>query len=298
MDAVIYIQLQNNLPQCLWYSLRKARELYSGPIYLIAPQRECHYKIFTELNISVLPKEKIEHPMITEYENRTFLTKLYPEWDGFWDNACKRFIYLYVFQLKHNIDKLIHIETDVLPYYNLTKMHQDFDKIYGKKMAFIPHADFQLNAGIMYSGSVEMAEQFSLAILDYFRRGQSWFNEKYPSQVIINETNFTYQFFIEHPEWCDTLPALPTDKHFDELKYLIDPDAWGRWVDGVRYDPGTPYTAGIYYIGAKILDGTYEVHFSFDGRKKKMPYAHNKITGVSTPIATLHFNSKEPHPWS
>jgi hypothetical protein len=296
-EALVYIQLQNNLPQCLWSSLKKARQLYDGDIYLITPEREMHYEIFKALNIKALPKEKIKHRIIDEYEANTYLTKLYPGWDGFWDNACKRFVYFYVFQQMLGIEKAIQIETDVVPYRDIGKMFLDFDVIYGKKIVFVPHADYQLNAGLMYSGSIATMEKFSNYLIEYFKQGPEFITKKYPTQAIVNETNLAYQFKQDCPDLVDVFPALPEDAHAAELGYLIDPDAWGRWVDGVRYSPGTPYTAPIYYIGQKILDGTYEVHFSFDGRKKRMPYVHNKKTGGSVPLATLHFNSKEPEPW-
>lgn len=297
-QSVVYCQLQNNLPSCFKTSLRKARELWKGDIFVIAPQRECHYEYMKEYGVIPIYREKLKSPLIEAYERDTFLISMYPNWDGFWDNACRRFPYMEVLMREHGIGQMLHLETDVVPYIDIEKMFGTMGALYGHKIAFTPHMDEQLNCGATYCGSPTTMTTFCENINDYFRRGADWFKVKYPKHSIVNETNFAYTFWKEHPELVGIFPALPEDENAATLGFLIDPDGWGRWVDGVRYSPGTRYAAPIHYIGAKILDGTYDILFSYEGRKIKTPYAYNTITGKSFPIATLHFNSKEPECWT
>lgn len=295
--AIAYVQLQENLPKCIWQSFKKTRELWAGDIYLICPKREHFYEATSVNDVFEISKESINDILIKEYEDKTFLLRMYPEWDGFWDNACKRFIYLLLLMKRYNIDRLIHIENDVIAYLPIEQMFDSIEKIYGDKIVFTPHEPQALNCGFTYIGSVNILENFCNAILEYFKRGISWFNEKYPNRPIINETLFTFNFYQEHPEMVGLFPAMPGDANAKVLGFLIDPDGWGRWVDGVRYKPGKRYAAECHYIGDKILRGIFDVHFSFDGRKIKLPYVYNTITTECFPIATLHFNSKEPENW-
>lgn len=296
-DAIAYVHLQDNLPKCTWHSLRKTREQWDGDIYLICPQREADYEANREYNIKVVSREGIDSVIIKDYEKYTFFPSMYPAWNGFWDNACKRFVYLNALMDHYKIDSLVHIENDVIVYLPLSQMVDSMRKVYGGRIVFAPHEPEALNCGFTYIGSREALKTFCVAIIGYFKRGVKWFNEKYPKQPIINETLFAYNFWAENSDIVGLFPSLPTDQNANALGFLIDPDSWGRWVDGVRYNPGTRYAAERHYIGKKIIDGVYDVHFSYIGRKIKTPYAYNKIDRTSFPIATLHFNSKEPEKW-
>lgn len=296
-QAIVYCQLQNNLPPCAWHSINKTRELWDGEIYLICPQRETGYECLSKNGVIVISKEKMQDELIDQYCRNTFFLSMYPEWDGFWDNACKRFIYLYLLMKQYNIDSIVHVETDVMVYLPLRKIFDSINRVYRHLIVFTPHEPQALNCGFSYFGSKEILKTFCKEIIEYFKRGQSWFNQQYPNHPIINETLFTYNFYREHPDLVGLFPAMPSDPLSTELGFLIDPDGWGRWVDGVRYEPGKRYAAACHYIGEHIINGTYDVHFSFEGRKIKWPYAHNKLTRESFPIATLHFNSKEPQFW-
>ena len=167
--------------------------------------------------------------LINAYEKYTFLNSMYPEWDGFWDNTCKRFIYIYLLMRNYNIDVVAHIETDVIVYMPLQEMFEAIEKIYKTKIVFTPHEPEALNCGFSYFGLQEVLKKFCKEIIEYFKRGQAWFNNNYPNHPIINETLFTYNFHKETPQWVGLFPAIPGDPLCAELGFLIDPDGWGRW---------------------------------------------------------------------
>lgn len=294
-EAVVFIQLQNNLPECFWDTLRKTREMYKGDIYLIAPEREFAYIILKELDIKTISKDKMCSSFINEYEQKTFLK--YDNWDGFWDNTCKRFIYLYLFMERYKIDEVLHVETDCVCYMDIEEMLKSFKRVYDQKIVFIPHAPEQLNAGIVYCNSLDVCRVFCDSILEYFGRGKQYFLDTYKTQKIITETVFTYAFYKEHPELVDLFPAMPGDLHHEELGFFVDPDGWGRWVDGLRYSPGISHAIANYHIGAALLKGIYDIHFAYENAKIKMPYVHDNFTRLSYPLATLHFNSKRVNKW-
>jgi hypothetical protein len=145
---------------------------------------------------------------------------------------------------------------------------------------------------------------FCEEIVGYFKRGVSWFKKEYPADPIINETLFAFQFMKEHPHWVGLFPTMPKDREYQKLGFLIDPDGWGRWVDGCRENPGVPFTAEQYYIGHEILAGNYRVGWSTSigwstsrGERVSPPYVLGNKAGEIYFLATLHFNSKRVEKW-
>ena len=292
--AIVYCQLQHDLPRCFWTSLKKARELWAGDIYLIAPQRELGYTALKEYDVKFIAEHIIESDLLDQYERHTFFEKIHPGWDGFWDNACKRFIYLYELQRMENIDELLHFETDVVPYIDIENMFKNFGDAYRRKIVFSHHAPLQLSCCTIYCNAVEHFEVFCNAIIEYFKRGPGWFAEHYPSQTILNETHFAYTFQQEYGSTVELFPTMPGDKHAKDFGFLIDSTAWGMWVDGLHRDPGIKFATPNHTIGQLIIDCKYNVIW-----ENRCPYVYDmhKDTMKLNPLATLHFNSKMPEKW-
>lgn len=290
--AVVYCQLQHDLPRCFWASLKKTRELWDGDIYLIAPQRERAYTALDRYGVKFVAEHSIGSELIKEYEYNTFFNTIHIGWDGFWDNACKRFLYLYEVKKSRNIDELLHFETDVIPYLSVNDMFDKFGKAYSKKIVFSPHAPYQISCCTIFCNAIDIFEKFCNSVVEYFKRKPDFFYRKYPTQTILNETHFAYTFQQENPNLVDLFPTIPGEKNSKEFGFLIDSTAWGMWIDGLHYNPGFPFATVNHNIGKLILNGVYAVTW-----KDQLPY----ITGLDDrhnfPLATLHFNSKTPEKW-
>jgi hypothetical protein len=295
MKALVFCQLQHDIPECFWASVKKAREMWAGDIWLICPRRELGYAKQKEHGVKCVARESLKSPLIEAYEKNTFLLSMYPDWDGFWDNACRRFPYIAALMEREDILEIFHVENDVAVYLDVEKMFAACESQYGVQIVFSPHEPHHLNCGFMYCGSLAAIKLFCEQIVEYFKRGPAWFKENYPQDPIINETLFTYVFRHENPIWVGLFPTMPHDKEYKGLGFLIDPDGWGRWVDGVRYEPGKPYAADCHYIGHEILAGRYDV--GWHTLVARAPYVIDKITGKLYPLATLHFNSKQVGKW-
>jgi len=303
-NAVVYIYLQHDLPRCFWHSLRKTRELWDGDIYLVAPNRESNYAELKEHNVKFVyedtPSDGLRDGLmegeckdyIELYEQNTLFRNMYPLWDNFWDNACKRFVYLYLIQSRYNIDRIIHLETDVIPYIGIEEMFIRFDDAYNKKLVFSPHAPSQLSCCFMYCDCVNIMKTFCDKNIEYFKRGAEYF-----AQEILNETHFAHTFYKEHGELVDFFPTMPGEAHHDELGFLIDSTSWGMWVNGLQRNAGEKFANNAHHIGQKLLEGKYDVHFEFENERVKLPWIYDKTTRMSYPLATLHFNSKRTEKW-
>jgi hypothetical protein len=294
-NAVIYIQILHDLPRCIWSSVKKVRELWDGDIYIMAPARERDYPGFEKYNVKFIEKELFNDEILDEYSRLTFLD--YDGWNGFWDTACKRFFYQYLLQKKFEISGSIQIETDVVPYMDINSMFGFFHRVYAGKLVFIPYGDYQLNCSFTYCDRLGTLKIFCDKILEYFKLGLKYFPSVYPGQVLVNETHFNFKFSQDHPELVDTFPSLPDDKNFDKLGFLIDPHAWGMWLDGRQRIPGIQCAVDTQIIGRKILAGEYDIHFLMKDGRVKRPFVHEINTKRSYPLATLHFNSKRSELW-
>ena len=314
-EAVVYVYLQHDLPTCFWPSLKKTREMWGGDIYLVAPRREESHPGIEKYSVKFVSCDSVpsassggfmttnadgshaKDPLIAKYEAVSFFEALYPGWDGFWDNACKRFFFLYLLQKMYNIDRIIHLETDVVPYVPIRKMFDKFSELYGGKLVFSPHASEQLSCCFMYCDSVAILGAFCDEVLKYFGLGRGHFATLYPQQTILNETNFAYTFMMENQSLVGLFPTMPDEPLASELGFLIDSTSWGMWVNGLQRNFFPRYAAATHNIGKRLLAGEFGIHFEFNGEKLAMPWVHNKLTNQSTPLATLHFNSKKLEKW-
>jgi len=151
--------------------LHKARELWQGDIYLVAPQRESSYTtLLKKYNVKFVAEESFVDDLLIEYKKHTFLDCA--GWDGFWDNTCKRFIYLYLLQKEYNIPEMIHLETDVVLYMDVNSMLNTFRKHYKSKIVFSPHAPYQLSCCFMYCNNIDSLGVFCNKIIQYFKKGE------------------------------------------------------------------------------------------------------------------------------
>lgn len=298
--ALVYCHLQHDIPRCFWSSLQKVRESWDGPVYYIGPRRELRYYALDRNSVNFICEDEFyKDDMIKEYEAQTYFNNVHVGWDGFWDNACKRFIYLYLFMLRYGVDEILHIETDVIPYMPLSVLFESFGHLYNNKIVFSDHAPYQYSCCTVYCNGIDAIKKFCKKIIAYFKDGPQWFYTNYPEKIvtIVNETHFAYRFATDHKHITSLFPTMPDDLLNQDINFLIDPTAWGMWVGGLHHDPGVQFAAEGHHIGKEILAGKYDVHFSYEHGKIKVPYIYNKINGLSYPLATLHFNSKRPETW-
>src|SRR4030042_3926609 len=253
--ALVYIQLQNDLNPCFWHSLKKARENWDGDIILVAPQRELSWPAIKENNVRFVSEESLQSDLLDEYNKKTFFNRIHPGWNGFWDNACKRLIYLWMVQEHYHVDKIFHIETDVILYINLGNIFDGCEKHFKDKIVFSKHAPYQTSCCTIYSDNIHSTYLLCKSIVEYFDRGHEWFLNKYSSQTIINETHFAYTYCEENKDRVAYFATMPGDENSCVFNALIDPTAWGMWGDGLHRNPSQSFCTQYNHIGLELLQG-------------------------------------------
>ena len=149
---------------------------------------------------------------------------------GFWALTSARFFYLYEFIRKYSIENVIHLENDVLIYYNTDVLYPllDTSKIY------LPFDTFQRNiASIMF---IPNALVFKTA-LDLYDLAK---NDMENFAIIQRQTNIIENFpiFI-NDSYHDTEHQF-VSKNFNQFQYIFDAAAIGQYLGGVdpRNIPG------------------------------------------------------------
>lgn len=207
------------------------------------------------------------------YYERTNLDKGFR--NGFWALASMRFFYIYEFMEQVKIDNVIHLENDVLVYYNCDEIADSA----GKQHVYLPFDCYDRNiASIMYIPSASVFRR----ILDQY-------------DLTINDM----ENFVQISKRCDLIQRFPifpanaytaTEIQFvstnhQKFGYLFDAAAMGQYLGGVdpRNQPGD--TKGFVNETCVIKYNAY--NFIWENKK---PYII--INNMKFPIFNLHIHHK------
>jgi hypothetical protein len=207
------------------------------------------------------------------YYERTNLDKGFR--NGFWALASMRFFYIYEFMEQFGIDNVIHLENDVLVYYNCDEIAERA----GKQHVYLPFDCYDRNiASIMYipSASVfrRILDQYDLTINDM------------ENFVQISKRCDLIQRFPIFPANVYTNPEIQfVSINHQKFGYLFDAAAMGQYLGGVdpRNQPGD--TKGFVNETCVIKYNAY--NFIWENKK---PYII--INNMKFPIFNLHIHHK------
>ncbi len=208
-----------------------------------------------------------------KYYERTKLDKGFR--NGFWALTSLRFFYIYEFMEQFQIDNVIHLENDVLVYYNCDEIAQRA----GKQHVYLPFDCFTRNiASIMYIPSSSVFRR----ILDQY-----------------DLTTNDMENFVQISKHCDLIQRLPifpantyttpeiqfVSENHQKFGYIFDAAAIGQYLGGV--DPRNQEGDTKGFINETCVV-KYNLHqFIWENRK---PYL--VINSLKFPIFNLHIHHK------
>ena len=207
------------------------------------------------------------------FSNNSSLDKIFR--DGYWFNTSNRFFVIYSFMCKYLISDVIHIENDVLLYYNCDTLEPNLDK----NKIYIPFDCFKRNmCSIMYIPSSQILKQ----VLDYYDFNV---NHMYNFATILEKTNL-----------IDNLPIGTTDlysrelqfvtKNYDKFNVIFDAAAIGQYLGGVDPLNDTLGTIGFINETCIIKYNNFNIHWKYEEGIHK-PFIND------IPIFNLHIHSKQ-----
>ena len=133
----------NNFQEYTLINIKQLIKLENKNIYVITNSHFFHKFDEYKSNITLINLNSLNDSY--NFENKTSLNKTFR--NGFWSLTSARFFYIYEFMKRYNVNNVIHLENDVLIYYNCNELIQFIDK----NFLYIPFDSYKRNiASIMY----------------------------------------------------------------------------------------------------------------------------------------------------
>ena len=247
-----------------------------------------HNNIFVITNLELFPhfnnyKQQLRLIDVNElnesynFVNNTSLDKSFR--NGFWYLTSLRFFYIYELMKKYDIDNVIHLENDVLIYYNCDELTSYINK----QFLYIPFDSYQRNiASIMYIPNKEIYKK----ILDNYNFNK---NDMDNFCLIKQKTGLIKNFPIFIKSNNLTREQNYVSENSDNFPFIFDAAAIGQYLGGVDPRNTSGDTIGFINETCVIKYNNYRILFDeINGTKK--PFIQIKDDKV--PIFNLHIHSK------
>ena len=273
MFSLVLVCLEN-FQEYILTNIAQLLRLGHTEIYVLTNQHLFHeFEPFASF-LKFVDVETLEDPF--DFKGKSTLDKGFR--GGFWFNTSARFFVIHAFMLKHGVKDVIHIENDVLLYYNVD---EEFDYGNDKKM-YIPFDTYERNiASIVY---IPDADVFS-KILEHYDFGK---NDMYNFSEIRKRTQLIQNLpiFVEGRD--NALEKAFVTNGFK--KYIFDAAAIGQLVGGVDPRNAAGDTRGFVNETCviKYKEEGEIIWREIDGFNK--PFI--KIFTKEVPIFNLHIHCK------
>lgn len=264
----------NNFQDYIIDNINQLNKLNHKNIYIITNQ---HLNTYFEniKNINLINIEELNDDY--NFYNKTKLDKQFR--NGFWTLTSLRFFYLYSFIKKYNINNVIHIENDVLIYYNIEILKNNLSNEY----IYIPFDTFNRNiASIMYIPNHDILKK----ILDNYDINK---NDMDNFAYIKRKTNLIQNFpiFNEYNSENNEIKFVSTN--YDKFNFIFDAAAIGQFIGGVDPRNQSGDTSGFVNETCIIKYNNYTINWKYLDNIKK-PFIN--IDNINIPIFNLHIHCK------
>ena len=162
MFSLVLVCLEN-FQEYILTNIAQLLRLGHTEIYVLTNQHLFHeFEPFASI-LKLVDVETLEDPF--DFKGKSTLDKGFR--GGFWFNTSARFFVIHAFMLKHGVKDVIHIENDVLLYYNVD---EELAETFTEQKLYIPFDTYERNiASIVY---IPDADVFS-KILEHYDFGKN-----------------------------------------------------------------------------------------------------------------------------
>ena len=212
-----------------------------------------------------------------KFINNTSLDKSFR--NGFWCLTSLRFFYIYEFMEKYDINDVIHLENDVLIYYNC----EELINLVNKNFLYIPFDTYKRNiASIMYIPNKTIYKNI-LDCYDFNKNDMENFSSiKYKTGLIQN-----FPIFLQNNNLSEEQNFVSTNSKM--FPFIFDAAAIGQYLGGVDSRNIAGNTKGFINETCVIKYNNYNIGFEKINEIKK-PFI--LIEDKKVPIFNLHIHSK------
>ncbi len=243
-----------------------------------------------------------------DFNNKSQLNKEFR--DGFWHYTSARFFVLYAYLKSAGLTNVVHIENDVLIYYNVSAAFNDVDD----SCIYMPFDSYERNvASIMYIPNANILGQV-LETYDYSKNDMYNFSKHTLSKSLPAVSgNFGFRALVNTLPICIPIPGMSEEqlwisKSFSKsaqsgtegalTTFIFDAAALGQMVGGVDPRNIGGDTRGFVNEECVIKYNDYGTIVWIDFK----PYYRLHMKGIALerdiPIFNLHIHSKNLHLYS
>ncbi|MCH9613418.1 MAG: hypothetical protein SP1CHLAM54_04180 [Chlamydiia bacterium] len=266
--TIAFVHIGEKLPPYIEQSVGQARLFNPNANIVLIGNRKAIRK-FNHHDVTRIYVEDLEESP----EHKQFLQNC-PK-GAYWRYGTERFFYLYEFMKTYDIPDLIHMETDVLLYRNLTEIFPLLKKRY-KGMALLFDAPERGLGTFVYIQDPNTLKSYFDLVVKYPKLNDMYVFAKmrnlYPKEII------------------DTLPTLPEDHEMDSV---FDAAAIGQYFGGVDQIHRNTHTAFKFVNETSVMKPD---HYSYiwekDRSGRNVPYLIDQ-KGKKWRINNLHIHSKD-----
>jgi len=266
----------NNFQEYILTNISQLIRLNHSNIYVIINKRfEIFFSSFDD-KIKLIFVEDLNDEY--KYISNSRLDKNFR--DGFWMLCSARFYYIYEAMKKYDLKDVIHLENDVLLYYNCDILNGCFDK----SRVYLPFDTFNRNiASIMYIPEHNILK----SILDNYDLSKDDMNN---FSSIQKKTGLIENLPIFIPSLFDNSEYNFVTKNYDKFQFIFDAAAIGQYLGGIdpKNEPGN--TVGFVNETCVIKYNNFKFEWC-DKDNIKKPFI--KIKDILYPIFNLHIHSKK-----
>jgi len=237
----------NNFQTYILDNIKQLIKLQHENIYILTNEKFFSlFDTFSDkiklINIDILPDS-------FNYYSKTSLDKSFR--GGFWTLTSLRFFYIYEFMKKYDIKNVIHLENDVLLYYNCNNILNNFET----QFIYLPFDTFTRNiASIMYIPSHEIFK----IVLDNYNFSK---NDMENFSNIKNKTHLIKTLPIFPKNNSDNKEIQFVSENYDKFNYIFDAAAMGQYLGGV--DPRNNPTNTVGFINETCVIKYNNFNFSW-----------------------------------
>lgn len=228
--------------------------------------------------VSIIFKEDLNDSY--NFYNKTKLDKAFR--NGFWTLTSLRFFYIYELMKKLELKNCIHIENDVLIYYNIDTIINKFDN----KYIYIPFDSYNRNiASIIYIPNHDILRN----VLNNYDITK---NDMENFVLIKKKIGLIQNLPIFISEYAKNNEERFVSENFNNFNFIFDAAAIGQFLGGI--DPRNYSGNSIGFINETCVIKYNLFNIIWENNNNiRRPYLI--INNIKYPIFNLHIHSKNLH---
>ncbi len=274
-SAIVFVHIGDELPKYAPIAIQQARAFNPDQaIYMISSG--------SALSHLQIPVHKIPYETLPRSQQHSDYLIRYPH-PGYWRYVVERFFYLDEFLMQYDLDHVIHLENDVMIYFELEKMLSAFNFYSSVGGTFlndgegVPGIVYIPNKEALHSLMPFFAEMGGMGHTDMWIFGQ------------LRQKKMIQDLPIIPAEYSEKLQRFA--EHVDDFESIFDGAALGQYLGGV--DPilcGVP-KPGFVNWNSVFDPRHFEYSWEIDEQGRRIPYLH--FLNKKYRINNLHIHSKE-----